>query len=49
MGAGILASAKDVIVESIGLGSLLLAGVALILIESWGVKKIWRLLKKSSD
>ena len=39
-----LATAKSLIVESIGLVSLVLAGVALVLIEIWGIKKIWRLI-----
>jgi hypothetical protein len=33
-----------VIVEGIGILSLLLAGVALILIEIWGIKKIWHVM-----
>jgi hypothetical protein len=49
MGAEVFSSAKDVIVESIGLISLLLAGVALFLIEFWGIKKIWKLLNKHDD
>ena len=40
-----LADAKSFIVEGIGMASLLLAGVALMLIEFWGIKKIWRLMK----
>jgi len=47
--ASVFAAAKNVIVESIGLTSLLLAGVALILIEFWGIKKIWKLITKSDD
>jgi hypothetical protein len=39
-----LAIAKSLIVEGIGLASLVLAGVALVLIEIWGIKKIWRLM-----
>lgn len=39
-----LAIAKSLIVEGIGLVSLVLAGVALVLIEVWGIKKIWRLM-----
>ena len=34
-----LSTAKSLIVEGIGLSSLLLAGVALLLIEFWGIKK----------
>jgi hypothetical protein len=45
----LLSVAKNVIVECIGLTSLLLAGVALTLIECWGIKKIWKLMKKSDD
>jgi hypothetical protein len=41
-----LNSAKLVIVEGIGLSSLILAGVALFLIEWWGIKKVWRLMNK---
>ena len=41
----ILTTAKNAIVELIGLTSLLLAGIALVLIECWGIKKIWRLMK----
>ena len=40
-----LADAKSFIVEGIGIGSLLLAGLALMLIELWGIKKIWGLMK----
>jgi hypothetical protein len=40
-----LAVAKSFIVESISLASLVLAGVALVLIEIWGIKKIWHLKK----
>jgi hypothetical protein len=47
--ANIFASAKTVIVESIGLTSLLLAGVALTLIECWGIKKIWKLITKPDE
>jgi hypothetical protein len=39
-----LAIAKSLIVEGISLASLVLAGVALVLIEIWGIKKIWRLM-----
>jgi hypothetical protein len=35
---------KSVIVEGIGIASLLLAGVAVVLIEIWGIKKIWRVM-----
>jgi hypothetical protein len=37
-------AAKSFIVEGIGIASLLLAGVALVLIEVWGIKKIWHLM-----
>ena len=47
--ASILAIAKSLIVEGIGLSSLVLAGVALILIEFWGIKKIWRLMSKPDE
>jgi hypothetical protein len=47
--APILAAIKSVIVEGIGLSSLVLAGVALLLIEFWGIKKIWRLMNKPDD
>lgn len=33
------------IAQGIGAISLLAAGVALILIEIWGIKKIWKLIK----
>ena len=39
-----LALAKSLVVEGIGLASLVLAGIALVLIEIWGIKKIWRLV-----
>lgn len=39
-----LARAKSAIVELIGLMSLLLTGVALLLIECWGIQKIWTLI-----
>ena len=39
-----LAVAKSMIVEGISLASLLLAGIALVLIEVWGIMKIWRLM-----
>lgn len=39
-----LEAVKSLIVEGISLASLFLAGVALVLIELWGVKKIWRLV-----
>jgi hypothetical protein len=47
--ASILAAVKSVIVEGTGLSSLVLAGVAFILIEFWGIKKIWRLMNKPDD
>jgi hypothetical protein len=47
--ASILSAAKNVIVEGIGLTSLLLAGVALTLIECWGIKKIWKLMTKTDE
>jgi hypothetical protein len=47
--ASILAAVKSIIVEGIGLSSLVLAGVALLLIEFWGIKKIWRLMNKPDD
>jgi hypothetical protein len=39
-----LNTAKLIIVEGIGLSSLLLAGIALLLIEFWGIKvsTAWR-------
>lgn len=40
-----LGDAKYFVVEGIGLMSLVLAGVALLLIELWGIKKIWRLFR----
>lgn len=33
------------VAQSIGLASLVLAGVALVLIECWGIKKILHLMK----
>jgi hypothetical protein len=39
-----LSIAKYWIVEGVGLASLALAGIALVLIEIWGIKKIWRLI-----
>ena len=33
----------------IGIISLFLAGVAVTLIECWGIKKIWRLINKPDD
>ena len=39
-----LSTVKSLIVEGIGLSSLPLAGIALLLIEFWGIKKIWRLM-----
>jgi hypothetical protein len=47
--APILAAVKSMVVEGIRLSSLVLAGVALILIEFWGIKKIWRLMNKPDD
>ena len=47
--ANILTTAKSLVVEGIGLSSLVLAGVALLLIEFWGIKKIWRLMNKPDD
>jgi hypothetical protein len=47
--SALFTSAKIVIVESIGLTSLLLAGVALTLIECWGIKKIWKLITKIDE
>jgi hypothetical protein len=47
--APILTAVKSLIVEGIGLSSLVLAGVALILIEFWGIKKIWRLMNKPDE
>ena len=44
-----LSTVKSVIVEGIGLSSLLLAGVALLLIEFWGIKKIWRLMNSDQS
>lgn len=41
-----LAFAKSLIVECIGLASLVLAGVAVVLIEIWGIMKIWRLMNR---
>ena len=40
-----LADANSFIVEGIGIVLLPLAGVALMLIEFWGIKKIWGLMK----
>jgi hypothetical protein len=40
---------KSFIVEAISLSSLALTGVALILIEFWGIKKIWRMIKKPDE
>jgi hypothetical protein len=39
-----LAIAKSLVVEGIGLASLMLTGCPLVLIEIWGIKKIWRLM-----
>jgi hypothetical protein len=39
-----LEAVKSMIVEGIGIASLLLAGVALVLIEVWGIKKIWHVM-----
>jgi hypothetical protein len=44
-----LTSIKSAIVERIGISSLLLAGIALTLIEFWGIKKIWRLMNKPDE
>jgi hypothetical protein len=41
-----LAFAKTMVVEGIALASLSLAGTALIMIELWGLKKIWKLIRK---
>jgi hypothetical protein len=40
-----LGDAKSFVVEGISLMSLILAGLALLLIELWGIKKIWRLFR----
>ena len=37
-----LDAVKSMIIEGISIASLLLAGGALVLIEIWGIKKIWR-------
>jgi hypothetical protein len=39
-------TAKVWIVEGISLASLGIAGLALILIELWGLKKIWKLIMR---
>jgi len=39
---------KTIAVESIALVSLVLSGVALVLIEVWGILKIWQLIRKRS-
>ena len=45
MGNGVdFSAAKSFVVEGIGLLSLVLAGIAVTLIEIWGIKKIWRLM-----
>lgn len=37
------------IVQGISIVSLLVAGIALILIEVWGLKKIWKLIKRDEE
>jgi len=38
-------SLKAAVVEGVGLLSLVLSGVGLVLVEVWGVIKIWQLIR----
>jgi hypothetical protein len=40
---------KSVILEVILSGSLVLAGASLLLIEAWGLVKIWKTIRKHDE
>ena len=42
----VLRHVKELVLEGASLMTLLMACIALLLIEFWGIKKIWKLVKK---
>lgn len=47
MNVEMLRQAKELILEGASLATLLMACAAVLLIEFWGIKKIWKIVMKS--